>query len=336
MSPDRMIGLLVQLKKLIEEGTIHHGAKNIKFQDNDFLFDRTRAIEFAEKIRSRGLNDYFRFQTAQSSIDTLLVDHKSGNDVDIELVRLTRACYEELGLGTDGFTANDLKWLGKDRYNMKDIFRIAEVLFGERLPQKHYAILSNHKTTVNDLLLACYNIAKIAAINYPFFKIDANIGTQSFIGTKFHSEALPLLREGKYQEPAQHHHEQSPYYHWAENKDPMSLRTMKGYLELMDKGETDLPVFLPHVYSEDVCCSTLVAQYGMIAVARGLTSLNEVSNITDILKLAQTYKGEEPLEKRRAPKIRKTAQEYLHQLANVVRRSTDSNPYVKQVMMRPR
>ena len=250
MSVDRIVEILEDLKSHIDRGVVAESAKVIKFQDNDFFFDRARVIEFSERLKQTGLGDYFTFESAQTSIDSMFVGHDPNGEVDTELITAAASFMGEIGLGTDGFNKNDLKRMGKFRYEMKHVEKVARAISKVGLPQRHYAILTAYETSIMDLLESSYNILRFAA-QYKPFRVDANSGTQAFVGTRTNREALARLKEGIGLEYPQQHYMMSAYFEFGNQENPEGLRTMQGLNEFLRTGETDLPVFVPGIVSRD-------------------------------------------------------------------------------------
>jgi len=261
MSAEKMIEFFKELKGLIEEEKLDKCYKKIMIQDNDFLYDRERFLNFAEMFKAEGLDKFFTIHSAQTSVDTLFIDHEPKKGIDKNIVAVAKSLFESLNVGTDGFTDAELKRLGKDRYTMKHVEQAVKALHDDNLIQRHYAIISNYESSILDIMKACFNIIRLGMIFNNFIP-DGNTGVQAFVGTRAYKQVLPSVGRGEQDEAAMLHHTMSPYFEISGCQHPWELRSSMGYQELRKKGETKYPIFIPHITPREMMADAFIDLLG--------------------------------------------------------------------------
>ncbi|MEM2984223.1 MAG: radical SAM protein [Candidatus Jordarchaeaceae archaeon] len=152
---------MISAQQLIEwlKGYNAIGGKIVMIADDNFLLNRNRIMEFIGLLRKEGLDNKFNFRLEQTSIDTLI---RNGM-VDLELIRALKSIgVSYIGFGTDGLTDQALSYLkvnqlGKQRYTINDVIKLVETLETEKIKSDHFVILSNPKTTMEDLVESVLN-----------------------------------------------------------------------------------------------------------------------------------------------------------------------------------
>lgn len=123
----------------------------IAFGDDNFLHDRQRAERFFGLVAQEGLDQYFQF-TFQASINCFFRDLKS-TAPDLELLdMIKRANVRFLTFGTDAFSDLELRRLRKAGYSTRHIEALVRALEGRELLNNHFCILSNLRTSAQDIL----------------------------------------------------------------------------------------------------------------------------------------------------------------------------------------
>lgn len=122
----------------------------IAFEDDNFLHDRDRVMAFFRTARAERLDRYFRF-VFQSSVDRFFSDIRRDR-IDRELLdAISRAGTNFITLGTDNFCDRELRTLGKPFYTKRSIYTLAAALEARGILNNHFCILTNLRTTAEDI-----------------------------------------------------------------------------------------------------------------------------------------------------------------------------------------
>ncbi|MHC4122286.1 MAG: aldose epimerase family protein [Planctomycetota bacterium] len=193
MCPDRIIYLLEKYESRLKEIEQETGEKLpkeawlVSFNDDDFLLDPERVVEFIDKFIAKSGNTPIRIASLQTSIYALYEKDKRGRLLQSHgqyvvnqrlidsLSRLNKVYPCMVGIGTDSFSDKELgrlkKSLGKLKF--KDIERATYSLDEKEIPNHHFWIMSNIDTDWEDLFINIYNVAKL----YGKAKSTFNLGT---------------------------------------------------------------------------------------------------------------------------------------------------------------
>jgi len=148
-------------------------AFNLSFNDDDFLADSKRALDFFSYLKSGPFHINF-FQTGINSF----FEMKNGrytNEINRRLLNgfsplIFSSDKSSVYIGTENFCDNELARLGKG-YDFSKVEKVVEALAKKQIYQVHHFIASNQLTTPQDLL---DNLVKIAILKIrygEYFKI---------------------------------------------------------------------------------------------------------------------------------------------------------------------
>lgn len=142
---ERVISDLVAIRRLARARFRPKEKFIIAFGDDNFLWDRDRALRIFREIRARRLDRYFRF-TFQASVNTFFRDLPRAR-LDHELMdSLARLNVKYVTLGTDNFCEAELRTLRKPAYGRRHIVALVEAFERLGTHNNHYCILSNLHT----------------------------------------------------------------------------------------------------------------------------------------------------------------------------------------------
>lgn len=160
MSVERMMHHLSCYKEQLEKlfgKDIPERCFLLSFNDDDFLADRDRAIEFFKRLKETD----FRINYIQASINSFFRD----GAVDMDLIAsmepgLFKGRPYSIYLGTENLVDDELKRLGKGNdYGM--VRQVIDALSRQGINQAHHLILTNVHTTLDNI---CENLVKAAAL----------------------------------------------------------------------------------------------------------------------------------------------------------------------------
>lgn len=155
---ERLVSELRRIRGMIEKGILPAEARRISFQDDDFLQNRERALDFTRQIAGdAALNKYFSFDI-QASVGSFF---KEG-ELDREMLGLlTGIKVVEVTLGTDGFHPEALKYLRKGGYSWPMVKALIEALDQSGIRQSHYVILTYPEISRQVLIETLENVLDI-------------------------------------------------------------------------------------------------------------------------------------------------------------------------------
>jgi len=183
--------------RLLEDlGTIQRLARDrfpsavpftLAFGDDNFLYDRRRALTFFREVAARGWQEYFQFSLL-ASIDKLFAD-LARNRVDEELLSaLARAGVRSITFGTDNFCEAELRRLKKPPYRKQNIATLVEALESYGIYNLHFCILSNVHTQPEDIRENFETILELTERYRYFLQLGPIFYLSPYVGT-------PIWRE---------------------------------------------------------------------------------------------------------------------------------------------
>jgi len=164
LSAEKMVADLHRIRALAADLGESREPFIISFGDDNFLYERHRALTFFRLVVREGLNRFFQF-TFQASINKLF-RHLGRRLLDTELVDWAlRANVRFLTFGTDNFCDEELRRLGKAPYTREHIQILVDYLESRGLLNNHFCILSNLHTTPENL---AENLRTIMALDQKY------------------------------------------------------------------------------------------------------------------------------------------------------------------------
>lgn len=150
LSAEKMVADLHRIRDLARDLKERREPFIIAFGDDNFLYDRERAVRFFRLVVKEGLQHFFQF-TFQASVDRLF-RHLRHRLLDTELVdEALRANVTFLTFGTDNFCDEELRRLRKAPYTREHIHALVDFLESRGVLNNHFCILSNLYTTPANL-----------------------------------------------------------------------------------------------------------------------------------------------------------------------------------------
>ncbi len=155
--------------------TIPESTRQISFYDDDFLADAARAIDFFDYIKS----SFFRIKFFQTGIKSFFERRPSSKTFSLKnhlIDKIDKALLNaDLGhiyIGTENFSDNELIRLGKG-YSFFQIKSVIRELSSKKITQYHHLILSNHRTSIDEMSENIFKIACLQQQYKPYFNILA-------------------------------------------------------------------------------------------------------------------------------------------------------------------
>lgn len=202
VSADRLVADLHRIRELARDLGESREPFIIAFGDDNFLYDRARALTFFRRVVAEGLHHFFQF-TFQASVDRLF-RHLGRRLLDTELVDWARlANVSFLTFGTDNFCDEELRRLRKAPYTREHIHLLVDFLESRGMLNNHFCILSNLYTTPANL---AENLRTILALDRKyrrFIQLRPIMYLAPYYGTPVWQElqAHPRYREHQMTRP---------------------------------------------------------------------------------------------------------------------------------------
>jgi len=227
----------------------------VAFGDDNFLFDRDRALRIFRSIRRRGLDGFFRF-TFQASVNTFFRDLRAER-LDDELMRnLARLNVKYVTLGTDNFCDAELRTLRKAPYTKRHIVALVEAFERLGTHNNHYCILSNLHTRPEHIVENLETIRGLDRRFRRFIQLRPIMHLTPYYGTPAWREAVADPRARRRMEP----------YPTLFRRPPRDVRLGKRLLPLdararrmVDALDRDVPTrrvkSVPYYYDLDAACA---------------------------------------------------------------------------------
>ncbi len=144
------------------------------FYDDDFLADPQRARDILRYLSSQ----HFRVDFFQTGINSFFERKKQKYSCDFnsELTGsitpdiFLKGKRENIYIGTENFSDDELRRLCKG-YGFSKVEKVVSVLSEQKIYQSHHLILSNHSTTISDLLDNLLKISILQSIYGEYFNI---------------------------------------------------------------------------------------------------------------------------------------------------------------------
>ncbi|MFH0973269.1 MAG: cobalamin-dependent protein [Candidatus Micrarchaeota archaeon] len=137
--------IVEELKKVVLASG--KGKIRVVFDDDDFLVDRNRTLEFLKDFRKFGLHKKVRFSFMTNPASLLL-----NGEIDYELINeLEKANWGHVQFGTESFSEIERDRLGKPSITNEKLEELIRILDERAIGQGHFNIISNPRTTLDSL-----------------------------------------------------------------------------------------------------------------------------------------------------------------------------------------